>query len=227
MSRITDIIANRPVFILLHGKSIKQLEHHIVQLKDKPICYASVNYFTVMEERILSRIGERISLLWSSSPQNIEERMPAVNKFLGRKDNNMLLTHPPALRLFDEQANVHFMERFREKIWLDITPPRNLNSVLFLIPILIEEGAKKIILFGADGCVGGDRDTIVATYYNPEKYDDGRGVGIVRDTARFNVHFLPLLKKIKDSGAELLNCSPGSYLENIEIIQYEDLGGHI
>ena len=223
MGRVTDIIDNRPVFVLLHGKSIKQLEQYILQFKGKRICYASVNYFTIMEERILSKIGERISLLWASSPQNIQERMPAVNEFLMRKERNMLLTHPPALRLYNEQRGVRFLERFREKIWLDITPPRNLNSVLFLLPILAEEGAKTIILFGADGCVQGNRDAIVESYYNPEKYNDGRGVGIVRDTIRFNAHFPAVLKKMNGSGTRLLNCSPNSYLENIKKIRYEEL----
>lgn len=227
MGRVADIVAGRPVFVLLHGKSIKRLEQSIMQFEHKDICYASVNYFTVMEERILSRIGKRISLLWSSSPQNIQERMPAVNAFLERDEKNMLLTHPPALKLFNEQPGVNFLERFREKIWLDTTPPRNLNSALFLLPILIEEGTKTIIMFGADGCAEVSKPDIIASYYNPEKYNDGRGVGIVRDTKRFNVHFQDLLPAIKESGVTLLNCSPGTYLEHIDVIQYEELANYV
>lgn len=228
MGRVTDIVDGRPVFILLHGKSIKQLETYITRFKDKRICYASVNYFTIMEERILAKIGKRISILWASSPQNIQERMPAVNRFLERKEKNILCTHPPAVYLYNGQKGVRFLERFREKIWVDITPPRNLNSVLFLLPILIEEGVRTIILFGADGCAGGlERDGIVATYYNPEKYDDGRGVGIVRDTARFNIHIKDILPLAKSSGVELLNCSPGSYLEHIKKIRYDELLNYV
>lgn len=228
MGRITDIIDSRPVFILLHGKSIKQLETYITQFKGKRICYASVNYFTIMEEQILSKIGERISVLWASSPQNIEERMPAVNQFLAREEKNILCTHPPAVYLYKNQKGVRFLERFREKIWVDITPPRNLNSVLFLLPILVAEGAKTIVLFGADGCPKGlERREAVATYYNPEKYIDGRGVGLVQDTARFNTHILDILPIVKEAEVKLLNCSLGSYLQHIKKIRYEDLHRYV
>ncbi len=228
MNRIADIIKNRVLFVLLHGKSVQNLENYIMQFKDNDICYASMNYFTELEDSILSKVGKRISILWSSSPQNLVKRMPYVNQFLQRRDKNMLVTHPPALKTFEAQTGVRFIERFRDKIWLDTTPPRNLNSLLFFLPILVEGNPKKIILFGADGSVGGTRDDLVASYYSPiRKWKHVGGIGLVKDTRIFNMTFPEYDSRFNISRIPILNCSPGSHLKPFKIVQYEDLHTHV
>ncbi len=103
MKRLLDIVDNRPIFILLHGKSIKQLEVHIAQFGGKRICYMSINRFGLIEKHILSKIGERFSLIHCHANPGLEEFTPSLVGFLTRKDRNILMTTRHAVTFFNSK----------------------------------------------------------------------------------------------------------------------------
>ncbi len=227
MSRILDNVRNRPVFIILHGSSIGQLEAYIPRLKGKKICYMGLNRFEIVEKHILSRIGERFSMIHCHANPGLEEATPSLVRFLKREDENVLMTTRYAASFFNSKYP-NFISEFREKIWLTTDFQHlKMNSLTAFLACLMTEGVKNIILFGADGCSDKSRRGQISSYYHPETFSPERTCELTRDTGRFNSLFPAVRKDYSKNGTRILNCSPGSHITCIPIIRYEDLHRHI
>ena len=223
MKRLLDNIGGRPVFILLHGASVKLLEGYITQFRGASICYASINRFNLLEQNILSKIGERFSLIHCHANPGLEQFAPRLAEFLRRPDRNMLMTTEYAAAFFNTR-HAGFIDEFREKLWLtsDFRHIRA-NSLMAFLAALMKAMVKDIILFGADGCADKSMQGQIKSYYHPETFEPGRTCAVTWDTTRFNMLFPTIEEQYRKDGTRILNCSPGSLITCIPQISYDDL----
>ena len=104
LARLREIIAGRPVAILVAGPSIAELEERIGELSQADICYFGMNNFLVQENHILKKIDKHFSvLIEGGGDKEILPIFDKVTSFLDRDDNNMLV------------SSLSNMERFLDK----------------------------------------------------------------------------------------------------------------
>jgi len=212
--KIKKVIDGRNVAILLHGSSVAELESHTKEISDLDVCFCSMNFFRAPEERILKPAGKRLSIVFCSSEEDIVKRSADLAEFLGRADNNLLITTEEAGSLVPE-----IIIKFSDKICFVETPilPKNLmpNSLNVLLQVLLktETSSQCIALFGADGLLVKGAN-ISETYYGKESLQkEKRTWNLVSDTVLFNFTFPLILNKITDSYTSqpfIINCSPAS-----------------
>lgn len=230
IQNLKRVINNRIVAILLPGPSIGHLEWRIKELRGLDICYASVNDFWIMEQRILHKIGQRLDMVMCSAK---ECGVPAKshNGYLRRKDDNLFITETKSFHhSLDE-----YKSRFSEKLvffetsllqdWLRYPDKEHLlhffaqASFVILISLALIGGAKTIVLFGADG---GDRSG-KRLYYGG--WDSVSAVRLAYDTGVVNMTMLQVLQnvcRVHDiSPARIINCSPDTYYTPFHIRNYD------
>ena len=138
LSSLTKIIANRPVAVLLPGPSIKNF-------KKGKYCYATVNHYWLFEEAF----DVKFEIVLAAAVENTES---IVRYFEFSKRDNVAFITTDALGLegikfkTDEPNIVRKIPTEEEPLSF-----RALPSFALLILLLTIAGAKKIILFGADG----------------------------------------------------------------------------
>ncbi len=251
MSKLQEIIKGRTVGFMLHGQSIKELEDHIVELKDADICWVSTSLFPIMEKYILSKIDKNLDIVFDCATvphsrlehyENI--RLPRLEEFLERPVNNLWITTHGLMRDSVYPFAPWLSGWYFEKILLvdSLFPPNNIpywmdvpNSTALAIGAIIAGGAKRIITFGLDGYKG-DITTGVNSYYQPNEHRKERlaalgteqDPGINRDTAGFETRFTQRLVEYKElfgNDCEIVNCSPNSLYNMIPKISYSELRG--
>ena len=232
MKSLKEIIKNRPIAILLHGSSIKELEERIEEFKDLDFCYVSINYFKIMQEKILSKINKELDLVYCSNYKEFLTRQQDIEEFLS-KDNKKLLT---TFECLWQTENEDFANQYADKIhfckmlvYEDNSYP---NSLAVLLYNLIREGFYKIILFGCDGLLDekeDDIDKISNTYFGKEQLKkEQRDWNLIVDTKKFNEYFTDALwRKLKEEEyrdkLNIVNCSPESYIKVFKIINYDEI----
>jgi len=176
IDKLKEIVNNKPVLILLHGASIGKLEDKIFDLKDIDICYASLNNFRVVEP-IIEKIGKQLSVVLdctkvpNTQAFNEQLRIPRLDEFLKRKDNNMWVTTKKLVyTIMFEICNQKFISRNSDKTFvldsINFDVGRVPNSSVILVGILAIAGAKKIVICGFDGHKPGVPN--IETYYKYE-----------------------------------------------------------
>lgn len=249
MNKITPIIANRPVGIMVHGGSISQLETVIKEYEFDDICWASLGLFTVMEEHILSKINRKLDILFDCATVSDARkpyyesrvRFPRVEEFLSRNQDNLWITTNGLIR---DSLNVYRpdLHRYGHKIARvdDLFPKREIgfwmdvpNSVTLLIGSMIAGGASKIFIFGLDGYKG-EVNVGLSSCYRPEEIAKERlaalgsdqDPGINRDTSAFEKRFDGILRNYRrlfNNQCPIYNVSPNSVYENIRKIDYSSI----
>jgi tetratricopeptide (TPR) repeat protein len=178
-----SVIAGRDVVILAHGPSIRSLEERIGELAGQDICYASLNQFPQVEERILSKIGEHLDLVMVGNPQSFEDHEEKIHEFLSRDEDNIFAGSHYATTFIqiDRFSDKAFKETFDSKlIYFDCQhyyPPTLIrplhfaagNTLSVLIPFLLLGKPRRIFFFGADG--GGDPASNDGAYFFSESPD--------------------------------------------------------
>jgi hypothetical protein len=249
LSKLTNIINNRIVCIMVHGASIERLEDTIESLKDYNLCWASLGLFTTMEDYILNKINKKLDIVMDCSTvaehlqENYEEniRLPRIQGFLERNMDNLWITTHGLIRDVVSKRRPQWLEIYKDKIFEvdNLFPKDNLsfymsvpNSLTLFTAAIIAGQASKIILFGCDGYI--DSANNLHTYYKAmlqrkERYnalgyttDDG----IVRDSKNFELRFdgwLENYKKLFNNNMEIVNCSPNSIYTHIKKIDYYQL----
>lgn len=213
MNRLTKIINNRPVAVLLPGPSL-------VKIKDLDgFCLASVNHYWVIEKLI----GRRIEVLLTAAVEN-KEYLTKYIDFLKRK-NSIILTTDAFLP--------NLPEKYKDKLLLFKTDEPNvirqvptkeepltfraLASFSLLLFLLTIAGAKKITLFGADG-----GELKGYPLYIKDWPSDSLG-RLMMDTRILNQAFPIILRRVcKLYNLELptiLNMSPESYYTCFEKVK--------
>lgn len=257
MSKINylkNIINNRTVCLMAHGASIKQLETHIYDLKDKDICWVSLGVFDMMEEYILSRINKHLSIIFDCATvphartEHYEKmsRIPRLEPFLKRNEDNLWITSHGLIRDSVKLYYNYFLDEFNDKILQvdDLFPPHEIskwmdvpNSITLFIGALLAGNAKQIIIFGLDGYLG-EIYKGIDSYYKPDLIRIERQIalgsdqdpGINRDTKGFEERFLNIFKSqqnLFNNFCPIFNCSPSSLYEMIPKINYSQLKDYV
>ncbi len=246
IKKLKELINNRPVIVMLHGKSILGLENVITELKDKNICYVSLNYFDLMEEHILSKIDKSLDIVFDTAGIRIENRKnyntkrraPRLKEFFAKPKNNMLLVNKGVIRDLTEEGYEKLIKENSNKILLLDSLGIDLvgvpNSACLLISVLLLARTKKIIICGMDGYTGKPSNS-VCTYYKPEQYlqhqKDAFGETDMSHVNGDTINFELMTKNILTAycnlleiyGPEIYNCSPDSLIKVFPIINYQQL----
>ncbi|MDP6705407.1 MAG: tetratricopeptide repeat protein [Alphaproteobacteria bacterium] len=165
LRRLKEIVAGRDIVVLLQGPSLAELEGNLERLARLDACFASVNKFQAVEERLLFPIGRRLDLLLTGNPLDLGGRWSAYEAFLERADANMLITSQYAATGLPREhcTEPEFARRFDESLIyfssegpvppLPVNPLHFVpaNSLSILLPMLVLAEPRRIFLFGADG----------------------------------------------------------------------------
>lgn len=239
-NRLTSIINNRTCFVYAHGSSLSEIEEKIVQYKNNDICHCSLNYFSLIEDHILSKINKHLDIVYDSSTvapsfqssfDNV--RIPRLQTFLNRKENNLFISTKGLMqRDIYISGYTKFYEINKDKILLVDDFKINLNvpnSLTLLIASLVLGGASKILLFGCDG-YRGNQESNINSFYKPELQAKERliAVGntsnsdIILDTNNFELKFWEkILQYCEQYGIvcpPIYNCSSKSIYNHIKKI---------
>lgn len=186
IEKLTRLVRGRDTVVLLYGPSIVALDAVKHELAGLDLCYASVNKFDAVEERILVPLGRTIDIVVTANPADICRRFDAFHAFLTRDDDSMLLTSDYALSSFDPPHSVDraFVRRFDHKLLFfdpnvqmiptPITPLHLLpgNTLSVALPLLALAGARRIFVFGADGGAPPGAKAEQAYFFDPATTDD-------------------------------------------------------
>ncbi|MFC1933569.1 hypothetical protein ACFLXX_00245 [Chloroflexota bacterium] len=194
IEKLRQVINGRPVAILLQGPSIIQLEERISELRDCDICYAGLNDFGVIEERILEKINRHLSLFMCSSLIDLRRQIENRNLFdyLERQEENLLVSEKESFLIqqlwqpFDldefvtkyDRRLLFFVSTFtfmkiQEGLFLPVPSIRyplhfpKQGSFSILLSLALIGGASMIAVFGGDGGI----------IKKGEKYFGGYGKG--------------------------------------------------
>lgn len=253
MNKISRIVNNRIVAIMLHGRSIEKLEKRITEYRDMNICWASMGLFTIMERYILNKISKRLEIIFDSatvpesrmSKYENKVRLPRIESFLERTDNNLWVTSHGIVRdSIRGLGRYDILDRFQEKIYeVDgLFPRRNIgqymsvpNSATLFIASIMASNPKKIIIFGLDGYVGNATSGVYSYYKSNLAAEERlsalgslRDDGVNRDSNSFLNRFPNLLKEYRrlfNCHAPIANCSPSSIYQCPTKINYNELRG--
>ena len=247
LEQVQQRLNRRPVLILLHGKSIAELEDNIVDMKDLNVCYCSINYFTLIEEHILNRIDRRLDFVYDSSfipdeyRQNFEckYRLPRVKGFLdSSKDKFFITTKGNLERMCVDTGNEDFIVKYENQIFLIDDLPLNLNapnSAILLVGVCIALQVPFITVLGFDGFKGTVQEDLLQSYYKSDLYIKNHrypSVGNIEpsllptETLNIEARGLGIIQQYcRDLGVfmpKIYNCSPNTiYKELFNNINYK------
>ena len=236
MHRLTDLIAGRPVVVLLHGKSVAILEEKISSLHGTDICYISLNNFSPVVRRILKPADLALDVVYCSSELELPRRIDDVRRHLDERETNLLITTSEAIDCLDRPLN--FLRTYFIQT-LAIDKPSRLAhghmppSLFPLIHALILARATTVVMFGADGSEDERARTQQKSYYDTEMFaNSDRPTEVTRDTQSINRYFGGWRSAVqRNHGHEigLYNCSPETCITAIPEITWaravELLGG--
>lgn len=240
MSKLRNIVSNKICAIVAHGKSIEELEKHIVDFKDFDLCWCGMNYF-IPTENILKKVGKMFDVIFDSSltenAKNYELnwRLPKLTEYLSRNYNNCFLTlsHnlPP---VWQAVGKGEFATIFQNKIVygedLGFNTDQFCVSIPLFISCLVVEGAKAVIVFGMDANVNG-----VEGYYRPDlMIEDKKMAGhekffinVKGDAHNVNTSYIKVLDEICKSKTikkpEIINVSPNSAITIFKKMNYNEV----
>jgi hypothetical protein len=219
--RLAENVQGRTVGFLLHGSSINAFSDYASELVSRDVVWAGLNHFSLLEDRFLRPFGREFSLVFCCADGEVERRLPALTSFLQRPTRNLLITRPDHLAAFDKELGPH-----RDRIACELLPPLwpYPNSLTIFLRLLVQAGVRRIVLFGCDGYLGDDDDSL-PTYVGAEEFiKEKRYSGVLLDTLLFNAHMPRILNtwraRLGASFPEILNCSPGTNIQGIPTIDY-------
>lgn len=209
MQRIKNLIKGRDVAILLHGRSILSTAY----FPDEWI-YFGLNKFSALQLRF-----HALDVVVIFSETEAVDQVDAVQRYLYAKEDHLFVTTKEALA----HMRGFPLSRYRNQVVavpkLEKLPhPKNANmmcapnTLYCLLHYILPLGAKKIHLFGCDGCTNKHNEK--KSYFDP-KSNYGRKTEIVRDTAVFNAHMPALLDELKATHGTLtpvVNHNPDSLI---------------
>ncbi len=256
IDKLKKVIKGRTCFVVAKGKSIEELERRVEEYKDDDICWVTLNDFNYIEDGILSKIGKNFDIVSDcATVEKIDEyeptiRIPRFEKYLARNEKNILaISELVVTECFDRFQREDLMISYEPKI-LTIdslfkmpqcpkevwdAPP---NSITLLFAFLVAGGAKKIVVFGLDGCPKG-MDPF-ESYYKKEIVIAERDVGftinkrtgsLASDASDFNKKFeniFALYKRAFDNpNVDIVSCTPKTEITSIRRIDYNQVRGEL
>lgn len=226
MEQLTQRVAGRTVGILLHGSSVSGLAAHATEIAAAPdVVWTGINHFRLLEESLLAPAGRGMSIVFCCADGEVTRRLPDLTALLQRHDQPLLITRPDHLAAHAAEFAPHRAQILTQTLPALWPLP---NSLTLFLRQLIALRPARIVLCGADGYLGED-DAALPTYFGSEQFKrEGRLSGVLRDTLLFNAHFPALLARwrtmLGDPFPEIINCSPGSVLRGLPLIEHDQLG---
>ena len=162
---LKSVIRGRPCVILLSGPSVTKFRQFSLKLKDKDICYASVNDYWIIEKTILYKLDKKLDIVMRSAKECKVPSQPDFD-FLDRPTNNIFISEragyhelqmPLSDFLIKYGYKVFFFVAERSEMMRYVPNPQYplhffaQASFAILMSILAIGGAPLIIIFGADG----------------------------------------------------------------------------
>lgn len=180
IERLRRVINKRPVAIILHGPSLKELESRITELEDCDICYFSLNTFRPAEKHILARINRNFSVVMVSAIlAGAYGNTTDVNdfiEFLERPEDNIFISERDSFRPVEAQgfAFGEFVKKYDKKLlFFTATPTTSVtvgeglfirvpsieyplhflaqSSFSILLSMALIGEASMVVVFGGDG----------------------------------------------------------------------------
>ena len=253
MDRLENLVQNKTIGVMLHGKSIEELENRIELFKNLDIVWVSLNAFDIMETYILNKINKKLDIIfclahfWPEIEKNI--RIPALINAI--KNGTLVIAKKYLFdSIFPESKFPDIYDQYEKSILLiediinqdnkslaDILLVYTVSSLGYILCVLSILKAKQIILFGCDGALFNDLNS----YYKSERllerrvvfpnkltdYPDGYLISLKSDTEILNTDFfntyLTCMNKFNMPLVPILNCSPNSYITAFPLITYDNL----
>lgn len=220
----------RPVFICLHGPSLKNLEPRIGKLygEKKIATWTTLNRFPILEKKL----GILFDAVYCSSPARMEELLPDVIALLKRggkfvTNSEIAGKHAPSFKeARKERPSIDWYISdlaFEPGVWH--------NSLTAFLLFLADKGFKEIYLFGCDGGTFEDNDPI---YYGEELIDPSkenfvaREQSIPRDTKLMNEEFWGLFEKYEvKNKPEIINVTDRSHVTCFKTMTWKEFDAKI
>lgn len=206
---------NKPIFILLQGESVREIERSIQRFRNSDVYWASMNLFSLVEP-IVKKINKKFDVLYVSSQERVLQEINNIKSFV-IGDNTSFITTTTIIE--NELRDI----KCRDNVIIS-DYGLGYNSLTAFLYALINLQFRKIYLFGADGGVIG-KDV----YYNQKYLDDyieenyeARKLSIYKDTQVMNQTFYEKAKEygLSVENTEIINCSLQS---NISIFRKIDI----
>lgn len=158
VSRLQEIVNNRPLTICLQGRSIQELEDRIEEFKDFNICWGAMNRFDIYQKYILDKIDKKLQVAMDVGEVPYVEayeksiRIPRWKDYF-RNPNNVLITSREIIENIKQYGNWDMLTEYSDRLIIiekcrEIKVP---NSIMLYLMCLAKFHIKKIILFGFDG----------------------------------------------------------------------------
>lgn len=233
------MIINKPICIIVHGRSIEELEKRIYEFKDLDILWGSMSSFDIPQKYILDKINKKFDIIYDSgtvaNAENYELsiRIPRLINYFTNSKGYYICTNSDKNNLYQlrQRINPSFNEKYKDRIIycedLGINPKPFCVSLHLYIASLYKLGAEKVILFGADG--GGKYDNNIESYYKWELVKNDKEIAgnlsynMVGDTNNINGSYASLMQQSLGYIPEVLNCSPESTYTVFKPISYENI----
>ena len=158
ITKLQEIINNKPLVICLQGKSIQELEDRIEEFKDLNICWGAMNRFDVYQKYILNKIDKKLQIVMDVGEVPYVEayekaiRVPRWKNYLKDSDN-ILITSREIIENIKQYADWNMLEEYSDRLII-IEECRKIpvpNSIMLYLMCLAKFNVSKIILFGFDG----------------------------------------------------------------------------
>ncbi len=221
-------INGRTVGVMLHGGSIRELEERAEEFADLDISWLSINRFKVMEDKILSKMGKSLDVVFLMSEQEMPRRVKDVNAYLDR-GTGLFMTTFSALSWLNRAEWVHIVQAHDKQLYVMprlLCRPVYPISLALILDQLVLCGVEHVVLFGADGYVPDDKNEwnqakMLETYYDPGFFvKEKRPCGLAFGTRHFNETYVYDPERIT-----VVNCSPHSHIKHFPKIGYNKLKG--
>ncbi len=250
IEKLRRLINERPVAIILHGPSLKELEERISELKDCDICYFGLNDFWVGEEHILQQINRHFSVVMCGGAPITQ--VLANSDFLERQENNMFIAPMNSLRppqLLDEFDLDGFIKKYDRKLLFfeciftsikihyglflpipSIEYPLHFpmqNSFSMLLSLALIGKAPLVVIFGGDGGRIDVPELHFKEYASASTYTGATlERSLAKDTRIFNVTMPLILEKIYKlynlEPVDIINCSEQSHYTPFRKLSYDE-----
>jgi len=252
IERLRRVINGRPVAIILHGPSARELEARVAEIKDCDICYFGLNAFRTPEKSILQKIGRTYSVvMYSAIEYGVDSQINNVIAFLDRQEDNMFISERDSFYVLEKNGGFSldkFIQKYNKKLLFFTGVPTitiTIESGLFLrtpsleyplhfleqssfsilLSLALIGKAPMVVVFGGDG----GRIQGQELYFRDSASKLPESVleqSLAFDTRVFNMTMPVMLDKIYKmynlKPVDIINCSMRSNYTPMRKLSYDD-----
>lgn len=249
IERLKEIVGGRDIFILCHGPSIYEMDAYWERFALYHPSIFAINRFRVFETGFLAQTSASVDAWLTIQNWSIKQDPKAFFDFLGRDEENILITTSRMLGALGYQmpALPELEQRFGHKI-LYYDANNRLHPSTPQFPLCFIAGAtlshlicyaalaspRRIFIFGADGKIPDDPTAL--THYRADSPDFGRsiddtartaiGASLASEAKTFNhvaeLNLMATETVFRFSRPPIYNVSPDSAIDLFPRISYDE-----